>query len=106
MSAKEMSSSVEAIEAEAEKILKEARSKTNDILLKANDEAGKILSARLAVDEVKKECEQIIEQAREAADKKVKESKNQASKIKTNIEKKADKIIGRIVNSITGADLK
>ncbi len=106
MSAKEMSSSVEAIEVEAEKILKEAQSKTNAILLKANDEAGKILSAKLSADEVKKECEQIIKQAREDADKKVKESKTQASKIKTNIEKKSEKITGRIVSDITGADLK
>lgn len=106
MSAKEMSSSVEAIEAEAEKILKEARSKTNDILLKANDEAGKILSAKLSLDEVKKECEQIIKQAKADADKNVKESKDRASKIKTNIEKRAEKIIGRIVSNVTGASLK
>ena len=106
MPAKEMTSSVEAIEVEAEKILKEAQSKANDILLKANEEVSKALSAKLPMDKVKKESEKIINQAKKEADKKVEESKKKASEMKTDVKKKAEKIIERIVSNITGAELK
>ena len=60
MSTEKMTSNVETIEAEAEKILEEARSKANEILLKANEEASKILSSSLPVDEVKADLEKGI----------------------------------------------
>ena len=53
MSTEEMTSNVETIEVEAERILEEARSKANEILLKANEEASKMLSSELPMDEVK-----------------------------------------------------
>jgi len=105
MSAEEMTSGVETIEVEAEKMLEAARSKANEILLKANEEASKILSAKLPMDEVETECERIIAKAREEADKKVKDSRGKASEIKTEVGNKADKITRRIVSNITGAGL-
>ncbi len=105
MSAEEMTSSVETIEVEAEKILEEARSKANGILLKANEEANKILSSELPMDEVKAECQKIIHKAREEADKKVEDSKKKAAEIKTEVGNKVDKITKRIVSNITGAEL-
>ena len=105
MSAEEMSSSVETIEVEAERILEEARNRANEILLKANEEANKILSSELPMDEVKAECEKIIRKAREEADKKVEDSKKKAAEIKTEIGNKVDKITERIVSNITGAEL-
>jgi len=105
MSTEEMTSSVETIEVEAEKVLEEARNRSNEILLKANEEVSKILSSELTVDEVKTECEEIIRKAREEADRKVEDSKKKASEIRATIGKKADKIAERIVSNITGAKL-
>ena len=105
MSAKEMTSSVETIEAEAERILEEARNRANEILLKANEEANKILSSELPMDEVKAECQKIIHKAREEADKKVEDSRKKAAEIKTGTGNKVDKITERIVSNITGAEL-
>ena len=102
MAKKEMTSSVETIEVEAEKILDEARSKASDILRKANDEAGKILSTKVLLDEVKAECEQIIHKAKEEASKDIKESKKKASGIRTATDKEMEKITKRIVDTITG----
>jgi len=105
MSTEEMTSNIETIEVEAERILEEARSKANEILLKANEEASKILSSKLPMDEVKAECERIIHKAREEADKKVEDSRKTASEIKTEVGNKVDKITKRIVSNITGAEL-
>lgn len=105
MSAEEMTSSVETIELEAERILEEARSSANEILLKANEEVNKILSSELPVNEVKAEYQRIIDRARGEADKNVKDSRQKATGIKAAIGNKVDKITERIVNNITGADL-
>ncbi len=105
MSAEEMTSSVETIEVEAERILKEARNRASEILLKANEEANKILSSELPMDEVKAECQKIIHKAREEADKKVEDSRQKASEIKAEVGNKVDKITERIVINITGAEL-
>ena len=104
MSAEEMTSSVETIEAETERILEEARSRANEILLKANEEVNKILASELSLGEVKAECQQIIDRARGEADKRVKDSKQKAAEIKAAIGNKVYKITERIVNNITGAD--
>ena len=105
MSTEEMTSSVETIEAEAERVLEAARGKANQILLRANEEASKILSSKLPMDEVQAECERIIDKAREEADKKVEDSRKKASEIKTEVASRADKITRRIVRNITGAEL-
>ncbi len=105
MSAEEMTSNIETIEVEAERILEEAQSKANEILLKANEEASKILSAELPMDEVKAECQKIIHKAREEADKKVEDSRKKASEIRATVGNKVDKITERIVSNITGAKL-
>ena len=105
MSAEEMTSSVETIEVEAERILEEARNRASEILLKANEEASKILSAELPMDEVEAECERIIHKARGEADKKVEEAKKKASEIKTEVGNKVNKITESIVSNITGAEL-
>ncbi len=105
MSTEEMTSNIETIEIEAERILEEARNRANEILLKANEEANKILSSDLPMDEVKAECQKIIHKAREEADKKIEDSRKEASEIKTGTGKKVDKITERIVSNITGAEL-
>lgn len=106
MSAEEITSSVETIEIEAEKTLEEARSRANEIILKAKEEASRILSSEVPLDEAKRECEQILSKAREKANQKVEKSKKEASEIRTNAGKKMGKITERIVNIITGAELR
>ena len=103
MSAEEMTSSVETIEVEAERILEEARNRVSEILLKANEEASEILSSKLPMDEVKAECQKIMHRAREEADKKIEEAKKKASEIKAEVGNKVDKITEHIVSNITGA---
>ena len=60
--------SVEAIEVEAEKILGEARTKANEIILEAKAEAQRMLSSPLPLDEIKTECDRIVSKARAEAD--------------------------------------
>ena len=103
--AEDMRSSVQAIEVEAEKLLKEARSKANEILAKANEETNRILSSELPMDDVKAECDRIISKAREEADKKIEESRGKASEIQTEISKRMDKITRQIVSIISGVEV-
>ena len=105
MCAEEVRSSVETIEVEAEKILEEARSRANEIILKAKEEAGKILASEVSLGEVKKECEQIINRAEGKANQEIEESKKKAAEIRNSAGKKMGKIRERMVNIITGAEL-
>jgi len=103
MSAEQIIGSIENIESEAEKALEKARSQANEIILKAKDEAGRLLSSEVLLDEVKGECEQIIDVAGKKAGREVEESKKKASEIRTSTSEKVGKITERIVNIITGA---
>jgi len=102
---KEVASSVEAIEAEAEKILGDARAKVSEILLKAKDESGKILASEMPMEEVKKEYDKIIRETREEADKKIAEAEKKASEIRAGASDKVAATTARIVSIITGAKL-
>jgi cell division septum initiation protein DivIVA len=51
---------VEALEGEAEKIIKEAEAQARKTLLEAREKAGRILSAEMPMAEVKAECEALI----------------------------------------------
>lgn len=99
----EVTSNVEAIEVEAEKLLQEARSKADEILLKAKEEARKILSSELPMGEAEAERENIVHKAREEADKKVQDSRRHAAEIRTNAGKKTKEFVSSIVAIITGA---
>ena len=98
-----VTSNVETIEVEAEKLLESARSRANEILLKAKEEAKKISSSAMPMDEVKKEGEGIISKAREEANKKIEDSLLKSSELKTRADEKVDKIVKRIVSIVTGA---
>ena len=100
--AKEITSDVEALEAEAEKILAESRTRASEILLEARQEAKKILSSELALDEVKAECERIVSKAKAEADEKIKESQRQAAAISTNADEKLGGIAERVVSIVRG----
>jgi len=102
----EVTSSVETIEVEAEKILESARSRANEILLKAKDEAKKISSSELPMDEVKTECESITRKAREEANKKTEASLLESSEVRARAGEKVGGVVKRMVNIITGAELR
>ncbi len=104
MPPEKMTSSVETIEIEAEKILTEGRSRANEILLKANEEASKILSSKMPLDEVKMECEQIIHKAREEANNQIEESRRKASGVAASTSQRVGKIVKRMVSIIIGAE--
>jgi len=101
----EFASSVEAIDAEAEKILEEARTRASEILRKGREEAKDIVSSQPPMDDVKEEYERIIHEARAEADKKIEESRKKASEISTSADSKVQKVAERIVDIITGAKL-
>ena len=98
----DVTSGVEAIEVEAEKVLEEARNKADEILIKAKGEARKILSAELPLGKVQAECESIVLKARQEADKEVEDSKRRAAEIRTAAGKKVKEIVGSIVTIIAG----
>ena len=99
-----VTSSIENIEVEAEKLLESARSKANEILLKASEESQQILSSELPMDEVKAECQKIVDKARKEADSKVEDSKSKAQEIKAEASKKVEGIVQRMLNIVTGAE--
>jgi vacuolar-type H+-ATPase subunit H len=100
--AKEITSNVEALEVEAEKILEEARTRTNQILIEAREEAKKMLSSQLPLEAVKTECDKIVSKARAEADEKIKDSEKKAAEIGINADKKVKRLTELVVNIITG----
>jgi F0F1-type ATP synthase membrane subunit b/b' len=100
--AKEITHDVEALEVEAEKILEEARTRANQILLEAREEAKKIVSSQLPLDEVKTECDNIVNKARAEVDEKIKDSEKKAAEIGINADKKIKELTGLVVNIVTG----
>ena len=99
---KELTSSVEAIEVTAEKILQEARGRANEILLKAKEEAKEVLAYKLPMDEVRTERDEIITKARVEAEAKIADSEKKASEIRANADKKVEEVTERVVRIITG----
>jgi vacuolar-type H+-ATPase subunit H len=98
----EITSSVEALEVEAEKILAEAKTRANEILLEAKEEAKKILSSQLPLDEVKTECDKIVNKARAEADGKIKDSEKKAAEVSINADKKIKELTELVVNIVRG----
>jgi vacuolar-type H+-ATPase subunit H len=84
----EITNSVKALEVEAEKILEEAKTRTNEIILESKEEAKKILASQLPLDEVKAECDKIVSNAKAEADKRIKDSEKKAAEIDATADKK------------------
>ena len=106
MSAEKIKSSVQAIEEDAEKILKEARNEANKIIAQANEDVKKIINSKLPKDQVQSEYDKIISKAKKDAKKKIDEAKEKTSEIQTETGKKMDEIVQRIVAIITGAKVE
>ena len=106
MSAKEITSSVETIEGEAEKMLEAARKRASQIVLKAKEEAGSILSTEVSLDEMKTERKQIIDEAEKKAKREIEDAKKKAADIRQNASKKTGKVVERIVSIVVGTEVK
>jgi len=102
MSTEEVTTTVGTIESEAEKLLEQAGARAAEILLKAKEEASKMLSSELPMEEIKAECEKLIRKAQEEASQKTMNAEKKAAKIKANAEKKVEEIAKRIIDTITG----
>jgi len=102
MSEKRAPSGIEGIEAEAERILKEARDRASEILRRANEEANRISSSGLALEEAKDVSRGIVEEAREEADRTIELARVKASEIRAGVEGKMGGIVSRLVRDITG----
>lgn len=98
----EITNSVEALETQAGNILAEAKTRANEILLRAKEEARRMLSIQLPLDEVKTECDEIVSKAKAEADKKIKDSEMKAAEININAEKKVKEITGLVVSVVRG----
>jgi vacuolar-type H+-ATPase subunit H len=98
----EMTSSVQALEARAEKILADAKTRAGDIVLEAKEQAKKLLSSQLPLDEVKAESEKIVSKAQAEADTKIKDAEKSAAEIKTNADKRVKDITELVVNTVKG----
>jgi cell division septum initiation protein DivIVA len=99
---KEITSNVEALEGEAEKILAEAKTRASAILLKSKEEAKRMLSSQLPLNEIKTECDKIVSKARVEADKKIKDSEKKAAEISINADKKIKELTELVVNIVRG----
>ena len=98
----EITGSVEALEAKAEKILEEAGTRASEIVLQAREEAKKVISSQLPLDEVKTESEKIISSAKAKADQKIKDAEKSAADININTDKKVKEITELVVNIVKG----
>jgi cell division septum initiation protein DivIVA len=102
---KEITTNVEALETEAQKILAEANARASEILLRAREDAKRILSSQLPLDEVKIECDKIVNKARAEADKKFKDSEKKAAEISSHADKKTKELTELVVNIVKGIKL-
>ena len=106
MPEKKIVGGVKDIELEADKELKRARARADEILLGAKEEADKIAATELSLGKVEAKCEEIIRKAREEADQKLKDSRKEASGIRAAAGSKIEGIVAHIVDIITGVDLR
>ena len=97
-----ITSSVEAIEVEAHKILEDAKARANEILVEAREEAKKILSSQLPMDEAKAFSDKFVSSARAEAEKKIEDSEKKAADISAAADEKVGETTKLIVNIVTG----
>jgi hypothetical protein len=93
---------IESIEAQAEKMLEEARKRATEIMLKTREECRSIALEELPLEETKADCEKVLVQAREEARRIAAESEKRVAEIKTTAKRKTEKIISSIVKTVTG----
>ncbi len=100
--ASDIQGSVQAMEAEAAKVLEEARSKASDILLKAREEARSMSFAELPLDDVKAECDRMVKDAEQKAATDIQQAEKQADDIRSSAGVKTDQYTKLMVSIVRG----
>jgi vacuolar-type H+-ATPase subunit H len=98
----EITTSIEALEAKAEKTLAEAKTRASEIVLAAKEQAKKMLSSQLPLDDVKAESEKIVSKAQAEADQKIRDAEKSAAEINISADKKVKEITELVVNIVKG----
>jgi hypothetical protein len=100
--ASDITGSVQAMEAEATQVIEEAKAKAADILQKARDEAKKMASTQLPLDDVKAESAKIVKDAQQKAGAEMKQAEKLASEIKTSAAGKTNEYSKSMVSIVLG----
>ena len=93
---------VDAMEAQAEKILQEARTTASEIMLAAREEARTILSASISMDDVRAECDRIVSKARAQADETIRDADKKAAEITATAESRIEEMAKRLAAIVGG----
>jgi len=100
--ASDITGSVQAMEAEAARVIDEAKAKAGDILQKSREEARKMASEPLPLDDVKAECARIVKDAQQKAEADSQQAEKQASRIKDGTAGKTDEYAQSMVSIVVG----
>ncbi|TFH35880.1 MAG: hypothetical protein E4G93_03025 [Dehalococcoidia bacterium] len=100
--ASDITGSVQAMETEAAQVIEEAKAKAGDILQKAREEARKMSSEQLPLDDVKAECAKIVKDAEQKALAEMKEADKRAADITAGAAGKTDKYVKSMVDIVLG----
>ena len=90
MASSDITGGVQAMEAEAARVLDEAKAKASDTVAKAREESRKMASAELPLADVKAEGAKLIKEAEKRAELELKQAEQRAADIKSSAGKKAD----------------
>ncbi len=100
--ASDITGSVKAMEAEATQVIDEAKAKAADILQKAREEAKKMASTQLPLDDVKAEGAKIVKDAEHKAGAEMKQAEKQAADIKAGAAGKTNEYSKSMVSIVLG----
>lgn len=103
--ASDITGSVQAMEAEAARVMEEARARAADILQKSREEARKMGSEQLPLDDVKAECARIVKDATQKAAADTKQAAQHAAEIKEKAAGKTDEYAKSMVGIVLGEKL-
>jgi hypothetical protein len=103
--ASDITGSVQAMEAEAARVMEEAKAKAADILQKTRDEVRKMASEQLPLDDVKAEGAKIVKDARDKAEAETKQAEKHAADIKASAAGKTDEYAKSMVSIVLGEKL-
>jgi vacuolar-type H+-ATPase subunit H len=100
--ASDISGGVQAMEAEAARVLDEARAKASDIALKAREESRKMAATELPLNDVKAEGAKLVKDAEKQAELELKRADKRAEEIKASAGKRADHYAKKMVSIVLG----
>ncbi len=100
--ASDITGGVQAMEAEAARVLEEARAKAADTVVKAREEAKKMAAAELPLDDVKAEGAKLVKDAEKQAELELKKADERAGEIRSSAGRKADQYAKMLAGIVLG----